>query len=382
MVSSRPVPNRAEHRAEPTTALTVFAMSAHLSFSAPAGSLRDALGRASHVTPATPSIAAYGGVHLELDDHRAKITGADGETSVTAEIDVEMSAPGKVLLPPKPFATLLSKLPASTLVNVTLNENAELLVTPAGGNTYRLRPLVATFPAPARPSGEPVPVDFSGLADALAVVRNAVTREQPGVQLVSSGKRLVLNATDSYCLARAELASGGFGEFTGLIPLAILDRIARLAVTAVAFDTRSRLVAFHATGTVVVTRLLATPFPAVDTVLDAAPRTHIALDGRPVLDALGRLSAVAQESPVRVRIAGSKIELAVSNADLGSGAETATLSSPAPSDTEFHCRLPYLVNAFSIAEQLTVAYSGPVSPIFVSATEPVTATLVVMPVRV
>lgn len=357
-------------------------MSAPLSFSAPAGLLRDALSRASHVTPATPSIAAYGGVHLEIDDHHAKITGADGETSITAELDVEMAAPGKVLLPPRPLATFLSKLPSGTRVTVTLNENAELLVTPAGGNTYRLRPLVATFPSPARPSSEPVAVDFSGLSDALTVVRTAVTREQPGVQLVSVGQRLVLNATDSYCLARAELSAGGFGEFTGLVPLAILDRISRLGVTAVAFDTRSRLISFHAAGTVVITRLLATPFPAVETVLDSAPRTQVSLDGRPVLDALGRLSAVAQEAPVRVRLTGSRIELAVSNADLGSGSESCELASPAPVDTEFHCRLPYLVNAFSIAEELTIAYSGPVSPIFVSATKPVTATLVVMPVRV
>lgn len=357
-------------------------MTSALAFTSTVGPLRDALTRASHVTPATPSIAAYGGVYLEVDDHRCRITGADGETSVAAEFDVEMNAPGKVLLPPKPFATLLSKLPANAHVTIALIDSGELLVTSGSGSPYRLRPLVATFPTPAKPTSEPVAVDFATLNDALGIVRTAVTREQPGVQLVSSGKRLVLNATDTYCLARAELASGGFGEFTGLVPLGVLDKVSRFGVNAVAFDARSRLIAFHTAGAVVTTRLLATPFPAVETVLDSAPRTTVKLDTKPAVDALGRLAAVAQEAPVRVRLTGSTIEFAVSNADLGSGLETCELTEAASLDAEFHVRLPYLLNAFSISSKITIAYSGPLSPIFVSAIEPVTSTLVVMPVRV
>ena len=357
-------------------------MSATLSFTVSAGQFRDALTRASHATPSTPALAAYGAVQIEVDEHLARITGADGETSIEATCDVEMNAPGKVLLPPRPLATLLAKLSSSTRITVGMAPDGDVTVTTGSGSPYRLRPLAATFPTPPRPVNEPVRVNFSSLSAALGVLRSAVSKDQPGIQLVSTGSDLVMNATDSYCLARAEMPGGGFGEFSGLVPVAVLERVSRLNVDQVAFDNRSRLIAFHAGSVVITTRLLATPFPAVETVLSSVPTNSVEFDTAAVVAALGRLAAVAEEAPVRVRLHNTTLELAVSNADLGSGVEECPLAKPTPIDAEFHVRLSYLSDAFSTADHVSLAFSGPVQPMYVSSTTPVRATVVIMPVRV
>jgi|MesohylFT_1024984.scaffolds.fasta_scaffold03123_2 DNA polymerase-3 subunit beta len=354
-------------------------------FKVSAGALRDALNQARHATPASPSMIAFGGVLVLVDEVNSElsVTGSDGETTITATCKVSDTSSGQVLLPPKPVAAFLSTLDGKSSVTVETGADGDVLIG-AGGEPYRFRPLAATFPTPTKSDDNPQEANLIRLHDALSAVRHATSKESPGVQVVSTATSLVLHATDNYRLARAEISDGGFGEFVGLLPLAVLDRVSRLSPNAVSWDSRTRTVVFHCPGVKISTRLMATAFPAVETVLSSVPQVRANFDAPETLAALSRLAAVADQAPVAIRLSDTTMELRVFNADLGSGYERVELQDRVEVPVELHVRLSYLVDALaSCGEKMAAfAYTGAHQPLFVLATDPVTTIQVVMPVRV
>lgn len=347
-----------------------------------AGQLRNALALARHATPASPALVAYSGVLLEVKGSTLHVTGSDGETTITATVDVDDAKDGSVLLLPRPLGGYLDGLDPARRITVTSTSTGDATVSPTGGNPYQFRPVSASFPQPPTLDGTPVPFNAQRLGTALTIIRSAVARENLAVQLVSSNKGLVLHSTDTYRLSRAVLPEAGFGDFTALFPLPVLERASKLAVSHVALDTLSRLAVFSGPGFTITSRLLATPFPAVETVLDNQPDTSVTFQAADVLDALTRLAAVAEQSALKVRLDGNTMTLAAKNDDLGSGTETVTLDAPAREPFEFMVRLSYLADALgSGASQARLSYSGPLAPLFFSGNDPLTHTYIVMPVR-
>lgn len=353
-----------------------------IEFTVSNAALREAVAAAAHATPLTPNMVAYSGVLILAGESGLTITGSDGDTTITATAHAAVQQTGRVLLPPKPLLTLLAKLSPALQITVSMSSEGELVVGTGSKTPYKLRPLTATFPEPTTTGGEPSRVDFEKLPAALSSVRHAVSKDIPAIQLVSTAGALILNATDSYRLASAELNGAGFGDFTGVVPAAVLEQVSRMNVTGVISDSRSKTLTFIAQSATLTTKLLATAFPAVDGVLAGRPTTAVRFETAPVLEALGRLSAVADESPVTVSIDKTSLVLSVSNVDLGSGSEETALAESSPLEVTFHVKLNYLVDALSKFDAVELNYSSSVSPLFFSATSPVTSTQVVMPVRV
>ena len=79
-----------------------------LHFSAPAKQLLLALDAARAATPAAPSLTAYAGVKLDVNERLLTITGADGDVQIEALVHLASAAtPGSVLVAPGPLAALL-----------------------------------------------------------------------------------------------------------------------------------------------------------------------------------------------------------------------------------------------------------------------------------
>jgi DNA polymerase III sliding clamp (beta) subunit (PCNA family) len=358
-------------------------------FSVTAGPLREALSRARQIIPATPSLAAYAGLFLRVqppvDGAQAslQIFSSDGDSTMTVQLTVEAAAPGQVLLAPRPVLSLLSSLPVSTLVEVLVLDAGDIQFSGQGFNPYVFRPLAATFPVPAEPAPGVRPSGLASLSSALSAVRPAAARDSSAVQLISDDDQLVLHTTDGYRLARAVLPTAGFGTFTGVLSLPVLERVARANPEEVTVDLRGRLVAFRGDGVTVVSRLLATPFPAVDAVLVNAPPPSTSLDPALLTAALSRIASVAEQGTLALEFAGNELHLRASTAEVGAGHEVVALRSPVPSTFQVQLRAPYLHDAISAmgTGDVAVAYSGPLQPLYLSTLEPLSLTHVVMPVR-
>jgi DNA polymerase III sliding clamp (beta) subunit (PCNA family) len=351
--------------------------------SVPAGSLRDALNRARQLIPATPSLLAYSGVLLQtVAEDALRVTSSDGDSTFTVSVPVKVDAPGQVLIAPRPLLGLLQSLPPGGEIELAVSEVGDIVVTGPGINPYSFRPMTATFPVPTTPASGVRPEKLSSLADGLALVRAAAGRDTPVVQVVSDGDLLVLHTTDGFRLARVTLPGAGFGTFTGVLSLQVVDRVARMSPEEVTVDLKARTLAFRGESAILTTRMLATPFPAVETVLLNAPSPVTTCVAGEVAASLARLAAIVEQGTISLEFSGSELHLRASAAEVGAGHEVVALRTPVPSTFQLQLRAPYLadaVGAFGDGD-VSIAYSGALQPLFLSGSA-FSLTHVVMPVR-
>lgn len=338
--------------------------------SSTAGQLRWCLSTASQVTPRLSDRPVNTAVQLEIAASELSVCGTDGETFVTATLAVTAARTGSVLLAPRPLLGYLATLDDQTPVTLELAEAEQLSVTAAGRSPYRFRPISGSF---TRPSGSRLtlqPADLSQLGRALRAVSAAVNREHAGVQLVSDDDGLTLNATDNYRLAHARLAGCGFGDFAGVVPLPVLELVARLSLSSVAADAKGTLIRFASDRVSVVARLLAVPFPPTEALLASRGRLCVELPVAPLRAALRPLELVAAARPLKVTVDGDLVTLEASNLEVGDGVEQVRCAAPASGPPfQFALAPEYLrdVLASTDAELLTLWWTTPEAALHFSA---------------
>lgn len=363
-----------------------------MEFSTTAGSLRDAISTARHATPANPSIASYAGVQIELKDNELNVTGSDGAVTISSSLKVdgprnalgaELKKDGSALILPKPLGNFLATLSAEETVDVTLSPTGDLEVQPRGSSPYSFRRVVATFPMPPAPKTAPRAVNLERLDQALLAIRASTSKDTPGVQLISSEEGLVLHSTDNYRLSRAFLPEAGFGQFAGVVPLGILERIARTNMNQVTVDHKGRTLRFSGPGVVITTALQAGGFPDVEGVLSVVPPSEVLISIPKLRHILPRLNAVAEQAPLKVRFEDNLMTLSVSNADLGAGSETLTLEKDVVAPFEFFVKLPFLMDVCNSHESeiISLAYSAPLEPLFARSSDTIDVTSILMPLK-
>lgn len=327
-----------------------------------------------------PPLVAYTGVLIRTRRGRLEVTGSDGITTITSMTSTPGCEEGEVLVTPKPIAGWLQKVGATETIVASTDDVGDLCLTVTGGSPYRFRPLAATFPSPQLSAAGLADVELDDLTRAVAAVRHA---SDGTVQVVSNDDDLILSTTDNYRLAQARIVGAGFGERDGVVPLGPLEELARHDVTAMMIDSRSRELRARAPSIHVATRLIDGPFHAVDSVIAARPTTSVTLPVDDLRDALDRLAFVAERTPLTLRIVPGKLELSVSNADIGAGSETVRIEGPTPGEFECRVKLSFLADAVAAHDTDTVTFSwtSALAALYLSSDGPVTVTAVVMPVR-
>jgi DNA polymerase III sliding clamp (beta) subunit (PCNA family) len=352
--------------------------------SSTAGALRGCLSTAAQVTPRLSDRPANTGVLLEVSGSELVVCGTDGETSITATLVVSGASPGSVLLAPRPLLGYLATLDDAVPVTVSLSDAEQLVVEPQGRSPYRFRPMSGSF---TRPGGSRLALraaDLSLLARALKAVSPAASREHGGVQLVSTDDELVVNATDNYRLSHARLPGAGFGPFAGVVPLSVLELVARLQLTSVAADAKGTLIRFASESVSVVTRLLAVPFPPTEALLSSRGQMSVELPVVALRAALRPLELVAASRPLQVTVEGDLVTVTASNLEVGTGTEQVRCAVPASGPAfSFAVAAEYLRDVLVSAESetLTLWWSTPESALFFTSpagTSPETVA-VVMP---
>jgi DNA polymerase-3 subunit beta len=350
-----------------------------LSFSASARALLAALDAARAATPSAPSLTAYAGVLLQAEGKLLTITGADGEVQIEALVHLaEPAASGSVLIAPAPLAALLRSVNPSS--EVALRHHQDLEVAVSGLRPYQLRTIHATLPQSTKPAAEEVAVSLPGLKSALTAVRPAAGRELGGVQLVTDGEQLHLRATDTYRLHAASIPAPGLPAFQGVVPLAVLARVCEINPTHMALDAHARVLMARSSDVRITSRLLATPFPNVDSILAAQPPRTLLLESQALVTALGRLQSIADSAPVFIVAKDGTATLTASNVELGTGAEEV---SAVGDPLEVALARQFLQDAVTAVQAPTVSlgYSGPNQALLVAASPQNGVRCVVMPVR-
>ncbi len=287
--------------------------------------LADVLTRANRAVGTRTALPVLQGLLCEVSGKTLKVTGTDLDMTVRTEAEVEVLEEGRAVIPGRLLSEAVRKMPAGV---VTLGATENDVEIQGNGPRFNLRPLNAEdFPTQEDVVGDGVEVDGEALAEAINQVTVAASADgaRPiltGVLFESTEAGLRLVATDSYRLTKRELPGVGM-EGTGLVPARGLRELPRtIGAPKVSAQLREREAVFTSERGSLRLRLIDGNFPKYQTLLPETYPNEVVLDKEELLDALGRVTLVAEDHiPVRMKLVEGGVEVTVSRQDVGAEAE-------------------------------------------------------------
>lgn len=287
--------------------------------------LADIFSRANRAIGARTAVPVLQGLLCEASGSHLWVTGTDHEMTVRAATEVEVMGEGRVVIPGKLLAEAVRKMPPGPVTVGVTDSEVEIL---GKGPRFVVRPLnTEDYPEITESAGEGVEVDGEELAEAINQVVVAASGDSArpiltGVLFESSPEGLRMVATDSYRLAVRDLAGIGL-EGSGLVPARGLRELPRtIGAAKVTARLGDREAVFASERGTLRLRLIEGAFPKYQSLLPDSYPNQVVVQKEDVLDALGRVSLVAEDHiPVRLKLVDGGVEVAVTRQDVGGETE-------------------------------------------------------------
>ncbi|WP_030929371.1 DNA polymerase III subunit beta [Streptomyces sp. NRRL B-24720] len=280
--------------------------------------LTDAVAWVARVLPTRSPVPVLGGLLLEADSGRLRISGLDYEASACIEVEAETVRVGRVLVMGRRLLDVCRVLPESPVVCAV--EGSRFSVT-GGGARFGL----SVLPLDDYPALPPLPgvlgaVDSEEFAAAVAHVAVAAGRDDTlptltGIRVGLDGDTMTLAATDRYRFAVRTLA---WKPATADVSADVVVSARRLTEIARSFG-RSGMVdvaldagsaGFELAGMRTTVRLLDGRLPRHDKLFAMAAPTTAVTDRAPLVEAVKRVAVVADgESPLQLAFSGDSVLL-------------------------------------------------------------------------
>ncbi|REK21019.1 MAG: DNA polymerase III subunit beta [Actinobacteria bacterium] len=287
--------------------------------------LADVFTRANRAVGTRTALPVLQGLLCEVSGNTLRVTGTDLDVTVKTSLEVEVMEEGRAVIPGRLLSEAVRKLPPGDVtVGVTENE----IEIQGNGPRFNLRPLnVDDFPTQEDLVTDGVEVDGEQLAEAIGQVAIAASGDgaRPiltGVLFEGTDAGLRMVATDSYRLAKREVPGIGL-EGSGLVPARGLRELPRTVGAAkVTAQLREREAVFSSDKGVLRLRLIDGSFPKYQSLLPESYPNQIILDKYELLEALGRVTLVAEDHiPVRLKLVEGGVEVTVTRQDVGGESE-------------------------------------------------------------
>lgn len=287
--------------------------------------LADVLARANRAVGTRTALPVLQGLLCEVSGNQLRVTGTDLDMTVRTQAEVEVMEEGRAVIPGRLLSEAVRKMPAG---QVTVGASETDIEIVGNGPRFTLRPLaVEDFPTQEEVIPDGVEVDGEAFAEAVGQVVIAASGDgaRPiltGVLFETSDEGLRMVATDSYRLAKRDLAGVGL-EANGLVPARGLRELARtVGAPKVTAQIREREALFSSERGVLRLRLIDGNFPKYQSLLPETYPNQVLLNKDELLDALGRVTLVAEDHiPVRLKLMSGGVEVTVSRQDVGAEAE-------------------------------------------------------------
>jgi DNA polymerase-3 subunit beta len=287
--------------------------------------LADALARANRAVGARSALPVLQGLLCEVSGTTLRVTGTDLDMTVRTQAKVEVIEEGRAVIPGRLLSEAVRKMPAG---QVTIGVTDTDIEIQGNGPRFTLRPLTLDdFPTQEEIVAEGVEVDGDQLAEAINQVTVAASGDgaRPiltGVLFETSDAGLRMVATDSYRLAKRDIPGVGL-EGTALIPARGLRELPRtIGAPRVTAQLREREAVFTSERGSLRLRLIDGNFPKYQSLLPETYPNQVVLDKEELLDALGRVTLVAEDHiPVRLKLSEGGVEVTVSRQDVGGETE-------------------------------------------------------------
>jgi DNA polymerase-3 subunit beta len=337
-------------------------------------------------------------VLLRTEDAGLKLTATNLEIGITSWVAGKIDGEGSLTVPARLFNDLVAGLPSGERIDLE-SDGATTLRIKAGRYQTQLRGIEADeFPVIPSPGDRPTTrVSQKELKRALSQVVFAAATDEArpiltGVLTRLSGDRLTLAAADNYRIAVRTVPIIDAVEDTSLVvPARSYAELMRVLTDTddpvdIMLASSKSQVLFHANDVDIVSRLIDGQFPNYQQVLPTSHSTRAVIERDELLKAV-RLSALIASSAanvVRLRVGeeGSAAINVAAAADVGEaqGDVEAELDGE-PVQIAFNAR--YLQEALANLDhdQLSLEFSGPLSPGVLKPTTDEDYVHVIMPVR-
>lgn len=287
--------------------------------------LTDVFTRAGRAIGARSAHPALQGLLCEVTGSAIKVTGTDLEMTVQTQAAVEVLEPGRVLIPGKLLESAVRKLPSGMVTLGATDSEIEIL---GRGPRFSLRPLaIDDFPNVSEDETGGTEVDGESLAQAISQVTAAAGSDSgrpilTGVLFETSDQGLRMVSTDSYRLAVRDLPGVGLGA-SGLVPARGLRELPRtIGSTKVRINLAGREAIFSSEKGSLRLRMIEGTFPKYRTLLPESYVSVMIVDREALLEALGRVSLVAEDHiPVRLTMGPGGVAVSVTRQDVGGETE-------------------------------------------------------------
>ncbi|MFD6279289.1 DNA polymerase III subunit beta [Streptomyces sp. NPDC060209] len=329
------------------------------------GALTDAVSRAARVLPARSPVPVLGGLLLDADADRLRVSGLDFEASARVEAEAHTIRPGKVLVMGRRLLDICKVLPEGPVECAV--EGSRFTVT-GDGSRFGL----SVLPLDDYPALPPLPevrgaVDAGEFASAVAQVAVAAGRDDTlptltGIRLGLDGSTMTLAATDRYRFAVRALPFKATAPDVAADVVVSARRLTEIARSLgrsgqvdVAVDGGS--VGFEHAGTRTTVRLLDGRLPRHDKLFAMTDPAAAVMDRARLVEAVKRVSVVADGgSPLQMTLSpgpdGSALLQAGFEDDVASQRLPAAFDGTAEMTVAFNPA--YLMDALSSFEDTTV----------------------------
>ncbi|MBV9453607.1 MAG: DNA polymerase III subunit beta [Rubrobacter sp.] len=319
---------------------------------------------------ARSTIQLLGGILLEAEEERVRLSATDMEISIQTSSPARVEKGGRVVIPARIFNDVVRSLSSAEIVlEVGLSEGVVRLS--ARENEYHIRTYAAED-FPRLPQFDEVgafKMSGEALVETVEKVSRSYSRDETrpvltGILISFEDSRVRMVTTDSYRLSvkETELTTTFEGSREAIIPARAMQEVSRVfsgsdeEQVEVALSENQAL--FRIGDVLFATRLIEGNFPEYRRLLPATYEREISIRREDLIDSLRRVNLFAQRQtpPVPVSLAFSKdtVEIMVRSGEVGEARERL----PATSEDNFHISFnpSYLLDGVSAVDTDNVVF--------------------------
>jgi DNA polymerase III subunit beta len=307
-----------------------------MEFSVNKSALLNELNTTQGVVERKTTIPILSNLLVEAKGSSLTITATDLELSVRTACDAKIKKEGAGTIPAKKLLELVRLLPEGEIKFKLLDNHWVEIVSDK--KKYKLVGMAKeNFPAlPAMPHTL-VKIPAAILENLIAKTKFAISMEESrytlnGGLLILKPDTLAMVATDGHRLALAETdhkLSGFSGEVKVLVPKKAMDEVEKLAAgagdeTSIEFAKDESHLFFQVGHRLLISRILTGQFPNYEAVLPRDNNKHVVLERAELMDAVRRVSQLADQRShaVKMSVSTEGVEISASSPEYGEAKES------------------------------------------------------------
>lgn len=357
------------------------------------GELLDALSVVSKGLSSRTTLPILSGIHMSTRGDVVVFQATDLEVSIRTSCKARIEQPGQTVVPGKLLTDVVRSLPeAAVTIDTT---TAGTAFVQCGQSSFSMKTLAPEdYPRfPEVSAGETISLPSDLFSKVVQQVSRSVSRDETrpiltGILVVVEDQTLRMVATDSYRLCIRQVPVEGLsGEMDLVVPGKAMEDVSKLigGNETLSLGVAENQVIFTFGATTFISRRIEGSFPNYRQLLPKEHTTRAVIDRGELLDAVKRVSLMAQHStPLRVKISATNHTLTLSAAtqDVGDASEDIHVT-PDGEDVEIAFNHTYLLDGVSVAEGDTVALevTSPLKPGVLKPAKGDGFTYLLMPVR-